>query len=218
MDAAATGALVVAAASLLVSVLGIRYSRVQAVAARHAVEHAERVRREQTQPYVFADLRSDEHQPQLLVLLVRNQGPTVARNVRVTVEPPLEDVRSELVSEWFISAIAPGAQLARPIAVAWNLFERAADELVHQVAISGEGPDGAIEPLKYEINLKSLEHVSAYQKTVYHAVKALEKIAKNTEPKSQAAGLSWRPAGSDGRPVRVDGDQDRDDQRPATNP
>jgi hypothetical protein len=160
----------------------MRYSRVQAVAARHAVEHAERVRREQTQPYVFADLRSDEHQPQLLVLLVRNQGPTVAYNVRVTLDPPLEDVRQELVSEWSISAIAPGAQLARPIAVAWNLFERAADQLVHEVAVSGEGPAGAIDPLKYEINLKALEHVSAYQKTVYHAVKALEQIAKNTEP------------------------------------
>ncbi|RAN94738.1 hypothetical protein GAR05_04828 [Micromonospora saelicesensis] len=160
----------------------------QAAAAREQVElaasqaeQAEQARREQNRPYVFADIRGDEHQPQLLVLIARNQGPTLARRVRITLDPPLDVGKGRRgLSEWQISALPPGAQLSRPLTVGYLLIE-GCEQTIYRVTIDADDRDGPIETLSYEIDLSALEDVGAYGKTIHHVALGVEKIANRLQ-------------------------------------
>ena len=60
--------------------------------AAKAAEEQTRVQRElmyqSAQPYVWADIQPDDQQGTMLHLVLGNAGPTVARNVRVFIDPP----------------------------------------------------------------------------------------------------------------------------------
>ncbi|MES9558797.1 MULTISPECIES: hypothetical protein [unclassified Streptomyces] len=63
-----------------------------AIARRSAAQQlalAERIHREQNEPYVIVDIQPERNDGSLL-LVIENAGPTVARNVRISCNPPLE--------------------------------------------------------------------------------------------------------------------------------
>lgn len=63
--------------------------REQVLAAREQTQLQLELARERLQPYVWADIQPDMQQGTLVYVMVGNSGPTVARNVKVTFDPPL---------------------------------------------------------------------------------------------------------------------------------
>ncbi|MGW1767993.1 hypothetical protein ACWCQL_28610 [Streptomyces sp. NPDC002073] len=66
------------------------YSRRQARAVARANALTEKAQREQAEPYVIVDIRPRIPGSSLLVLVIENIGQTLARNVRISVSPPLQ--------------------------------------------------------------------------------------------------------------------------------
>lgn len=66
------------------------YNRRQARAVAEANALTERAQREQAEPYVIVDIRPRIPGSSLLVLVIENIGQTLARNVRISVTPPLQ--------------------------------------------------------------------------------------------------------------------------------
>ncbi|MEF3111801.1 hypothetical protein [Streptomyces chrestomyceticus] len=70
-------------------------ARDQAEAAKKANELTEKAQQEQVQPYVVADIRERVPGSQLVVFSIENTGPTMARDVKVSVDPPLRSTLGE---------------------------------------------------------------------------------------------------------------------------
>ncbi|MER6182982.1 hypothetical protein [Streptomyces sp. NPDC001652] len=102
----AVAATVAAVVAVIISVVQIRHARAQSSA---ALEQADRVHREQNEPYVIVDIQPDGPGSGLLVLLVENIGPTLARDVKITVDPPLASSAGDKFTERI------QRDLARPI-------------------------------------------------------------------------------------------------------
>lgn len=126
-----------------------------------AIEDAQR-------PYVWIDFRPSPANGSSVHLLLVNEGPTVARNIRVTCQPSIR--RSALASTREstdeigifrngIASLPPGRQMR------WYLGE-GADLLresklgVHKVTINFEGPFGTEKPIEYELNWLEFADVS----------------------------------------------------------
>ena len=76
--------------ALVVSLLGIGYTHQQTKQAKRANQLTEQAQREQVQPYVIADIRERVSGSQLLCFFIENTGPTMARDVQLAVNPPLQ--------------------------------------------------------------------------------------------------------------------------------
>jgi hypothetical protein len=149
-------------------------SRDSAAAARDAATAAEdqaRAVEEQTQPQrylakvaaepnLWVDICADEVTGAGLVLLVGNSGPSIARHVKVTFDPPVKvkhaDVQPVLETlREGISAIAPGRTVQWNLGTARFTVDWDAPN-VYRVRIEADGPLGAIEPLEYVISVDDL--------------------------------------------------------------
>lgn len=91
-----------------------------AIIAIFAIGQTARDAREKAQPVVVAELRYAEEARSAIDLVVRNAGPTVARSVRVTFDPPLPEAAPKtdttaLIVERYrepIETLAPGQSLS----------------------------------------------------------------------------------------------------------
>ena len=110
-----------------------RAERAAARAARAAEEQSEiqrQIRIDAAQPYVWADLQPDDAQGSLIRLVVGNSGPTIATNVRIEVDPPLQAVedmeeRAEAALRALgagLQSLAPGRVHAWSLGMAWDLI------------------------------------------------------------------------------------------------
>ena len=63
-----------------------------AAAAEQQTEIQMQLRKDAAQPYVWIDVRPDDMSDVLLNLVIGNSGPTVAQNVRATIDPPLDAI------------------------------------------------------------------------------------------------------------------------------
>ena len=143
-------------------------SRRQADAAVRQTDLQEQVQRDAGQPYVWTDFRIDVTQGELIRLVVKNEGPTVARNVRITFTPPLQtagtralDAVQQRLSDG-LPSMPPGREMVWAFAVGHVLF--AEDSRVpkqYTVTINGEGPYGELPALTYLLDLDDLREVSA---------------------------------------------------------
>ncbi|MGW0866465.1 hypothetical protein [Streptomyces sp. NPDC002611] len=102
--AVAAGAVAVVAA--VISFVQARHAKAQSQAAveqvrvaRQQLEQAERVHREQNEPYVIVDIQPDAPGSSLLVVAIENIGPTMARDVKVTTDPPLASASGDNLTE-----------------------------------------------------------------------------------------------------------------------
>lgn len=174
-----TGAAWVAAAVAVGAfVLTILQTRI----AKAAVDHAKEVHLDQMQPYVFADIRSAEHTKGLAMLVVCNEGPTVATYVHIKFSRPLVIERGPddpPLGEWKIKSLPPGAQFVRPLGAMVTFLGSNGDSPV-QVTVDAHGlySNEKLETLTYELDLPQLKKTSAAGKTISHAAEALESMAK----------------------------------------
>ncbi|MFD3699709.1 hypothetical protein ACFWUZ_26900 [Streptomyces sp. NPDC058646] len=93
-DWTAVGSMVVALMAVGVSMRQARHANRQVNAAeqqvavaRQQLEHAEAVHREQNEPYVVVDIQPADSMSGVLVVVGENIGSTIARNVRISVDP-----------------------------------------------------------------------------------------------------------------------------------
>ncbi|MFD3516321.1 hypothetical protein [Streptomyces sp. NPDC058657] len=158
------------------------YARSQAASARGQLEVAQQVRREQNEPYVLVTIRPQESTPGLLVLVVQNTGPTMARDVKITCSPDLSSSIGDDVTEALQSALARTIAMLPPGQRLEYLFDtgrRFQSDLpmVFEFTVEAQGPMGPVEPLHYVVDLHSLTEALMGERPTKQLEKELEKIS-----------------------------------------
>jgi hypothetical protein len=182
VDTGTAWAVLLSVAALIIAALGVWYAAWQATIAQNAYEHAKQIHIEGSQPYVFVDIRSDSHQPQLVVLLIRNGGPTVATDVCLTIDPavlvdPARNVPP--LDKLMITALPPGAEMVRALGVGANFFDRVPDRIT--VSIDAKGPHGTVPTNSYQLDMAAFRLTAAGHQTLHDAAKALIEIQKHVK-------------------------------------
>ncbi|GCD33700.1 hypothetical protein OEIGOIKO_01423 [Streptomyces chrestomyceticus JCM 4735] len=159
-------------------------AREQAEAAKKANELTEKAQQEQVQPYVVADIRERVPGSQLVVFSIENTGPTMARDVKVSVDPPLRstlggesDQKLNAAVTREIPVLPPKRQLIFMLDVGHRLF---ASDLPRRytVVVQAKGPFGAVEPLTYTIDLDVLRHSLLNRESLEWSTHVLAEEAK----------------------------------------
>lgn len=167
-------AAIAAAVAALAAVILLYYTRKSARAAQRATNAAERsakaaeqqteiqrqLRIDAAQPYVWVDIRPDEVTSVLLNLVIGNSGPTVATNVRVSIDPPLpaiEQLRDRVQTAQDllargIKSLPPGRTLVWPLGQGFNILGGSGPQ-VHTFTIEAEGPFGPVPAQAYPLDL-----------------------------------------------------------------
>jgi hypothetical protein len=139
-------------------------------AARAAEEQTElqrQIRIDAAQPYVWADLQPDDAQGSLVRLVVGNSGPTIATNVRVEIDPPLQAIpgmeeRAEAATRALATgfrSLGPGRVHAWSLGMAWDLIRT--DGPVHTFTVYADGPFGPVPPLSYVVDLSQWQQTTS---------------------------------------------------------
>lgn len=177
-------ALAGAAAALIVGARQLQQMREQTRLQTEALHAA-------STPYVWADFRVDPAQGWLVHFVLRNDGPTVAQNVRVAVDPPI--ARTNVSSAFGDLADLPAfrsgmASLPPGREMRWSLGP--ATEIVatgtlgqHRVTIDFDGPFGPVPRFTYEIDFGDFPG-SVHQPTgsLARVEKAINRLTDKIEP------------------------------------
>ncbi len=184
MDASAWVAVVaavIALASVVVAVLQARSSAQQARAAQRQTELQQKALEEAAQPYVWADFRMDAEHGYVLMLVITNEGPTVATDVEVTFDPPLppKDRQSGPVGpSGPLRSLPPGRRMSWWIGSGPDLSSSGALRR-HQVRITGTGPHGPLPVLEYDLDMNDFgSSASAPPGSLAGVTSQLEKLTK----------------------------------------
>ena len=161
----------------------------QADAAVQQTEIQERIHRDGGQPYVWADFRLDATQGSLMYLVIRNEGPTVAEDVRIVFEPPLqsvspiknlEPVHAQLAEG--LRSMPPGREMKWGFATTGHrLYGDEGGKVPHRytVTITARGPYGDLPTLTYPLDLDEMREMAAPRLgSLEHVAQAIEKLAK----------------------------------------
>jgi hypothetical protein len=155
-----------------------------AAAAEEQTAIQQQLRRDAAQPYVWVDVRPDDVTDVLLNLVIGNSGPTIARNVRATIEPPLEaidqlksrtDTAQDLLARG-ISSLPPGRTLVWPLGQGFNILVGDRPKR-HTVTVNAEGPFGPVPSLTYVLDLTDYEgHMHRPVGSLHLLTRAVENI------------------------------------------
>lgn len=207
--AVAIAAVAIAVLALIYSVKSTHAAQGSAGAGKRSADAAERaataaeqqgqiqlqLRTDAAQPYVWIDVRPDDVTDVLLNLVVGNTGPTIAQNVRATIDPPLRAIdqlkdRAETAQDLLargISSLPPGRTLVWPLGQGFNILEGDGPKR-YTVTVTAEGPFGPVPPLTYVLDLADWKgHMHRPAGSVHLLTKAVENIERKL-------------GGSDGRP------------------
>ena len=190
MDSNTIAAWVAAVAAIVAAVVAF-FALWPAQRAAKAAGEQTRVQRElmyqSAQPYVWADIQPDDQQGTMLHLVLGNAGPTVARHVRVFIDPPFPQVsghigRSTVAQRRLregILSLAPGRIIRWSLGIASDLMKDEEDTTVYRVRVMADGPYGEIEPVETEICLSDWrESLDAPGGSLHHIRKSIEKLVR----------------------------------------
>jgi hypothetical protein len=171
--------------SLLVAGFSLIYVRRSAKASREQTKQQKQAAKDAAQPMLWVDIRGDDGQGQALVLLLGNSGPSIARNVKVILDPAPPaalDIKPILeILKQGIASVPPGRTMQWALGAAQNTSDWDAHN-AYRVRIEAEGPFGAIEPLEYVISVDDLDGSCAAPPGNLHAVAAeLHEMTKATK-------------------------------------
>ncbi len=197
-----TLALIAIVISVLTAVGTFIYTHQQMKAAKKANELTEQAQREQVQPYVIADIRERIPGSQLLCFFIENSGPTVARDVQLTVDPPLQSALGDETAAKLnaavtrkISVLPPKRQLMYLMDVSHKLFESDLPR-IYTVVVNCSGPFGPVETLTYTIDLDALKHGLLNRESLEWSTHVLaeesKKARKAQEKQADAMGRLFR--------------------------
>ncbi|WP_300682190.1 hypothetical protein [Nocardioides sp.] len=136
-------------------------------------------------PYVWADVRLQSRNGWNLEFVVGNSGPTVAVNVRITIDPPFPvdrggahlDVMHRRLSEG-LSSLAPGRALHWTLGTSPDLVNRPGS-LAHRVHIACDGPYGPVPISEYSVDLADFrESVARHDGTLVDVAREIAALGK----------------------------------------
>jgi hypothetical protein len=159
-------------------------AREQVAAAHRQNELQEQMWRDQSQPYVVADVRPDVGQGQMFQVVLENKGSTIARNVRVIFDPPLQEMGTADEGPFTaldngVSYLPPGRAMTWHLGVGHSYFDGDRSEPDRQVTVTCEGPFGPVEPLRYTFSFEAFRHhVATGPGTLARVEKAVMEVAK----------------------------------------
>jgi hypothetical protein len=171
--------------SLMVAGFSLIYVRRSAKASREQTKQQKQASKDAAQPMLWVDIRGDDGQGQALVLLLGNSGPSIARNVKVILDPAPPstlDIKPILeILRQGITSLPPGRTMQWALGAAHNTGDWDAQK-AYRIRIEAEGPFGAIEPLEYAISVDHLDGSHAALPGNLHAVAAeLREMTKATK-------------------------------------
>ena len=164
----------------------------QAGSARRQTKLQQRMIEDAAQPYVWVDIRPDDRDATFFHLLLKNEGPTVAEDVRVVINPPLPDSWRPSGSvgprESDFASLPPGRIMI------WNLglaSDIVATDTVRKfdITVSARGPYGQIPPHTYRLDLTLYNgHVQRAPGTLSGVAKAIDNLTKQVKQSSPDLG------------------------------
>lgn len=176
-----------AIASALAAFVALRPAQRAARAAEEQSVIQRELMEQEAQPYVWADIQADNKQGHLLHLVLGNAGPTMAKNVRVTIDPPISsrgansghgDIAQLRLREGILS-LAPGRTIHWSLGLSKKFLENENDEDVYQIIVTGDGPYGQLEPQIFQVRPRdwreSLDNPDGSLHFVREEIKALTK-------------------------------------------
>jgi hypothetical protein len=211
---------ILAVAAIVISVLSsagaLVYTHRQMNVAKRANELTEQAQREQVQPYVIADIRERVPGSQLLCFIIENSGPTMARDVQLTISPPLRstlgnetEARLNAAVTRKISVLPPKRQLMYLVDVSSKLFHSDLPR-IYTVVVNCSGPFGPVENLTYVIDLDVLEHSILNRESLEWSTHVLaeesKKARKAQEKQADAMGQLFRTVSEEIEARRPDSD------------
>ncbi|WP_418907100.1 hypothetical protein [Glutamicibacter endophyticus] len=152
---AAVGAGAAAIAALVALVPALRSAR--------ASENQSAIQREimeqNAQPYVWADIQPDNQQGTMLHLVVGNSGPTMARNVRVFIDPPIPEhpdysgktIIAQKRAHDGILSLAPGRTIRWSLGRGFDLLKEEEDRTTYRIRVKADGPFEKTNIVEFEI-------------------------------------------------------------------
>lgn len=158
MDVSAVVAVIGAVISAAALILIARQVRL----ASEQTKHQRQVQRDAAQPYVWADIRLREQHGQFLMLVLKNEGPSVARSVTMTFDPPLpaewrhgRPVGPAAVDRpgvYRFKALPPGRVMQWHLGIPTSVLDESGTTQF-TVTIDAVGPYGPVEALTYAIEI-----------------------------------------------------------------
>ena len=131
-----------------------------AKAAVDQVELQRQIQIDAAQPYVWADIGEHPTKQGLIALWIKCEGPTAARNVRLTCDRSLPS--DEQLATWAEKAqhameegtsyLAPGRDLIWSLGVGHRVLREGAD-FRYRCSLSYDGPYGPVGPIDFVIDL-----------------------------------------------------------------
>ena len=179
-----------AIAAAIAAILAIKPAQRAAKAAEEQANVQRELMYQSAQPYVWADIQPDVQQGTMLHLVLGNAGPTVARNVRVVIDPPFPQssgrvgrsaVAQRRLREGVLSR-APGRIIRWSLGMASDLMEDEGDTTVYRVRVMADGPYGEIEPVETKICLSDWrESLDTPEGSLHHIRKSIDKLVSAIE-------------------------------------
>jgi hypothetical protein len=160
------------------------------------LRQARALREEEAAPFVVVDVVPSGASSIILDLVIENVGKTVARDVRITFEPPIRsatDMAGYELYEWSplregIKTLVPGRRLT---AMFDHAPDRHASDLPrrYEVVVDCFDSRGRAQPrMAYTLDLEPLYGaLRVEEKGLHHLVKEVEKLRKAVTPISQKA-------------------------------
>ncbi|ORM37374.1 hypothetical protein BFL43_04245 [Williamsia sp. 1135] len=156
---------VVAIVGAVIAAAALFFTALQTRVASEQTELQRQLRRDATQPYVWADIRMHEQHGQFLMLVLKNEGPTVANSVTMTFDPPLPQGwrRGRTVGPTTpgkpgvaqFEALPPGRVMQWHLGVHTDVLDPADPDNPTRftVTIDAQGPSGPVDTLTYVIDV-----------------------------------------------------------------
>ena len=176
----ASSAAVVAALATAVSIWFVR-QQVQEM--KHQTDLQRLIAEGSVAPYIWADIRLQSRNGWNLELVIGNSGPTVATNVRISIDPPLPSdyeggyvlAMHRRLSEG-LSSLGPGRTLHWTLGPSADLVNRP-EPLAHTIRIDCDGPNGPVSTSEYVIDMADFrESVAHHDGGLIDIAKAIESL------------------------------------------
>lgn len=175
----------VAVIAAFIAVFSMIAAIVQSNQARRQTSLQQRALEDAAQPYIWVDIRPDERNASFFHLILKNEGPTVAQNVRVTINPPLPTNwgHGEPIGPRHqdFSSIPPGRRMI------WNLgvtHEIVNSDTVKEftITIAADGPHGPVLPYTYKLNIDQYKYNSMFAPGTLSAIsKSIDNLTTATK-------------------------------------
>lgn len=186
---AAIVAAIAAFAAAVAAFVALKPAQRAARAAEDQTAIQQDLKEQSAQPYVWADIQPDMQQGTMLHLVLGNSGPTMARNVRIIIDPPIPDhpkysgktaIAQKRSSDGILS-LAPGRTIRWSLGRGFDLLEEEDDQTIYSLRVSADGPYGALEPVVFEIRPSDWREArDAPDGNLHFVRKAIENLANES--------------------------------------